>query len=205
MADGALVLGEVVDAMAEASLIAGSIVGVVRNTVRDLLAEVVGTAISKALQALLVVAIPKVLAEVALLVAECTAKIAKVLERLNDAIRRWAANSPLLRRSRPASVVPWTKPSQNDVRIALPELHQVHQADHYLADSEGVSGAYKSAYRALEQPTRSSTARRPRLQSMLSQDESLQNGGATGDGLLNDEPHPPGDRPADVMRTINVR
>ena len=38
MADGALALGEVASAMAEATLIAGSIVGVVRNTVRDLIA-----------------------------------------------------------------------------------------------------------------------------------------------------------------------
>ncbi|OJF14853.1 hypothetical protein [Couchioplanes caeruleus] len=76
------------EGIAKMTLIAGAMVGVIRNTVRDIIAEVVGAAISKAVQALLVVTIPKVLAEVALLVAECSAKILNLLKRLVGAVSR---------------------------------------------------------------------------------------------------------------------
>jgi hypothetical protein len=81
-AEAVRALGEISDVLAEMTLVAGAMVGVVRNLVRDLIAEVVGAAISKALQALLVVTIPKILAEVALMVAEYSAKILGLLKRL---------------------------------------------------------------------------------------------------------------------------
>ena len=140
MADGALALGKVADAMAEATLIAGSIVGVVRNTVRDLISEVVGAAISKALQALLVVTIPKVLAEVALLVAECTAKIVKVLKRLNEAIQalgsKFAALAAITARVTKLMDETISETTYGSVFL---NSTKVHQADSYLADSGGVN------------------------------------------------------------------
>lgn len=98
MAQGALALGEIADAMAEATVLAGSIVGLVRNTVRDLIAEVVGAAVSKALQALLVVTIPKIVADVAVMVAEYAAKITKVLKRMTAAIHELGEKLPALAR-----------------------------------------------------------------------------------------------------------
>lgn len=81
-------LGAISEGIAKMTLIAGAMVGVIRNTVRDIIAEVVGAAISKAVQALLVVTIPKVLAEVALLVAECSTKIFNLLKKLVSAIQK---------------------------------------------------------------------------------------------------------------------
>ncbi|GAA2464908.1 hypothetical protein [Winogradskya humida] len=81
-----LSLSKISEGMARATLIAGAMVGVVRNTVRDVIAEVVGAAISKALQSLLVVTIPKVVAEVGILVAKCSAQILQLLKRLTTAI-----------------------------------------------------------------------------------------------------------------------
>ncbi|HEV7899832.1 MAG TPA: hypothetical protein VGP31_18510, partial [Planosporangium sp.] len=81
-------LGAIADTLAEITLVAGAMVGVVRNTVRDLIAEVVGAAVSKAVQALLVVTIPKIVAEVGLMVAECSAKILSLLKKLLAAIEK---------------------------------------------------------------------------------------------------------------------
>ncbi len=89
-------LGEITETMAEMTLIAGALVGVVRNTVRDLIAEVVGAAVSKAVQALLVVTIPKIVAEVALMVAEYSSRILGVLKRLIAAIGKLTSKIGLL-------------------------------------------------------------------------------------------------------------
>jgi hypothetical protein len=81
-------LGGSCEFLAQCTLTAGAVIGVVRNTIRDLIAEVVGAAISKALQSLLVVTIPKVVAEVAILVAECTSKIVRILQRLTSTLSK---------------------------------------------------------------------------------------------------------------------
>ncbi|MBU2668328.1 hypothetical protein KOI35_32930 [Actinoplanes bogorensis] len=81
-------MGKVADFMSKATTIVGAMVGVVRNTIRDIVSEVVGACISKAIQALTVVLIPKVAAEVAILVGECSTKILNLLKRLFAAVKR---------------------------------------------------------------------------------------------------------------------
>ncbi|AVT33978.1 MULTISPECIES: hypothetical protein [unclassified Plantactinospora] len=81
-------LGKIADAMSKATTIVGAMVGIIRNTIRDIVAEVVGACISKAVQALTVVLIPKVAAEVAILVGKASSKILNLLERLFEAINR---------------------------------------------------------------------------------------------------------------------
>jgi hypothetical protein len=89
-AESVQALGAVADAMSKATTVVGGMVGAVRNTIRDIVAEVVGACISKALQALTVVLIPKVLADVAILVSKASGKILALLRRLLDAIKRIA-------------------------------------------------------------------------------------------------------------------
>jgi hypothetical protein len=196
MADGALALGEVADAMAEATLIAGSIVGVVRNTVRDLIAEVVGAAVSKALQALLVVTIPKIVAEVALMVAEYTARIVKVLHRLNEAIQALGDKLPTLARvcGHVTRMMDEMISGTTYGSVVLNSA-KLHEAERYGADSEGPLAAYKTAYRTLGQADKDVYGTKAEgavdaLREGLKMN-SLQNSGATGDSLLGDEPKPP--------------
>lgn len=79
-------LGVIADTVAEMTIVAGAMVGAVRNLVRDLVAEVVGAAISKAVQAVLVVTIPKIIADVSVMVAEYATKILLLLKRLVAAV-----------------------------------------------------------------------------------------------------------------------
>jgi hypothetical protein len=85
-AEAVQALGGSCEFLAKVTLVAGAVVGVVRNTIRDIVAEVVGAAISKAVQAVLVVTIPKVVAEIAVLVADCVSKISKLMAKLSGAI-----------------------------------------------------------------------------------------------------------------------
>ncbi|WP_436524281.1 hypothetical protein [Actinoplanes sp. HUAS TT8] len=185
MANGVLALGEVAGVMAEATLIAGSIVGVIRNTVRDLISEVVGAAISKALQALLVVTIPKVLAEVALLVAKYTGKIVRVLQRLTDTIAELGAKfSPVV------TICSNVKGLLEEATFGSVFLNsaKLAEADGYLADSAGSWGAYKAAYRTFDQVddvvygTKAKVAVDALREGLRG--NSIQNGAATGDTLL---------------------
>jgi uncharacterized protein YukE len=80
-------LGKIADGMSKATTTVGAMVGVMRNTIRDIIAEVVGACISKAIQAVTVVLIPKVVAEVAILVGKTSAKILNLLKRLFAAIK----------------------------------------------------------------------------------------------------------------------
>lgn len=196
MAEGSLALGEVAGAMAEATLIAGSIVGVVRNTVRDLIAEVVGAAVSKALQALLVVTIPKIVAEVALMVAEYTGRIVKVLHRLNEAIQALGGKLPALAWvcKRVTKMMDETI-SETTYGSVFLNSAKLHEADRYGADSEGAAAAYRAAYRTLGAAddvvygTKAKVAVDALREGVKM--NSLQNSGATGDSLLGDEPTPP--------------
>ncbi|GGQ87404.1 hypothetical protein [Couchioplanes azureus] len=86
-AESVQALGVIADAMSKATTIVGAMVGVIRNTIRDIVAEVVGACISKAIQAATVVLIPKVAAEVAILVGKASTQILDVLKRLFTAIR----------------------------------------------------------------------------------------------------------------------
>ncbi|MBL7258193.1 hypothetical protein [Paractinoplanes lichenicola] len=81
-------MGKVADFMSKTTTIIGAMVGVVRNTIRDIVSEVIGACISKAIQAVTVVLIPKVAAEVAILVAECSTKVLNLLKRLFSAIKQ---------------------------------------------------------------------------------------------------------------------
>lgn len=85
-ADSVQALGAVADFMSKATTIVGAMVGVIRNTVRDIVADVVGACISKAIQAATVVLIPKVAAEIAILVGKASSQILDVLRRLFSAI-----------------------------------------------------------------------------------------------------------------------
>lgn len=196
MADGSLALGEVASAMAEATLIAGSIVGVVRNTVRDLIAEVVGAAISKALQALLVVTIPKIVAEVALMVAEYAGRIVKVLHRLNEAIQALGGKLPALAAvcKRVTKMMDETISETTYGSVVLNSA-KLHEAERYGADSEGPLAAYKTAYRTLGQADEVVYGTKARVAVDALREgvkmNSLQNSGATGDSLLGDTPTPP--------------
>ncbi len=192
LADGVLAMAEVAGAMAEATLIAGAIVGVVRNTVRDLIAEVVGAAISKALQALLVVTIPKVLAEVALLVAKYTGKITQVLHRLTDAIAEIAGKLPYV-----AEACTRFKKFVDEAVFSSIVLNsaKVAESDGYVADSEGNWAAFKAAYRTFDHAdgvvygTKAKVAVDALREGFKG--NSVQNGAATGDALREDPPLPP--------------
>lgn len=81
-------LGKIAGGMSTATTIVGAMVGVMRNTIRDIVAEVVGACISKAVQAVTVVLIPKIVAEVAVLVGKTSAKILNLLKRLFTAIKQ---------------------------------------------------------------------------------------------------------------------
>ncbi|MEV4351148.1 hypothetical protein AB0J83_42365 [Actinoplanes sp. NPDC049596] len=85
--------GKLAGILSEITMLAGAMVGVVRNTVRDLIAEVVGAAISKALWALTVVAIPKVAAEISIMVTKYATKIAGLLKRLSAAVKELAGKA----------------------------------------------------------------------------------------------------------------
>jgi hypothetical protein len=152
MADSTLALGEVADSMAEATLVAGSIVGVFRNTIRDLVAELVGAAISKALQALMVVTIPKVLAEVALMVAEVTGKVVRLLRQLAEAIGKLGSKFPAMA-STLARITRLMDGTASEMAYGSVFLNasKLHAADSYVSDSEGALNGFKSAYKTLGQ------------------------------------------------------
>ncbi|GAA4596817.1 uncharacterized protein YukE [Actinoplanes octamycinicus] len=192
MADAVLAMGEVASAMAEATLIAGAIVGVVRNTVRDLIAEVVGASISKALQALMVVTIPKVIAEVALLVAEYTGRITKVLQRLTDAVAELGG-----RFSRVLAACDRFNKFVDEAIFSSVFLNsaKVAEADGYIADSEGARAAFKAAYRTFAQTDDVVYGTKARIAVDALREglrgNSIQNGGAAGDALRKGGPTPP--------------
>ncbi|MEV6850116.1 hypothetical protein [Actinoplanes sp. NPDC051411] len=198
MAGDAVALGAVADAMAEATLIAGSVVGVVRNTVRDLIAEVVGAAVSKALQALLVVTIPKVIAEIALMVAEYTGKIMRVLRRLTAAIDKLGGKFPAL-----SAVCTQVSKKMDDVvsETSYGSLFlnssKVHAADSYVIDSEGPLAAFKHAFGTMSQGDAVVYGAKTQIAADAVREglkmNSIQNGTTTRDTLSHGkEPTPPG-------------
>ena len=87
-ADAIQAMGKIAEVLSRITTITGALVGVVRNTIRDIVADVIGACISKAIQAITVVLIPKVAAEVAILVGKTTSKILSLLQRLFGAVKR---------------------------------------------------------------------------------------------------------------------
>jgi hypothetical protein len=188
MAESMLALGAVADSMSDATLKAGALVGIVRNTVRDLIAEVVGAALSKALQSLLVVTIPKVLAEVAILVAECTAKITRVLRQLMAGIKvlggKFPALSSVCNLVNKAMDGPVTELEFGSLFLNSSKLHA---ADSYVSDSDGPLAAYKHAYRTLGEGNSVAYGTEAHVAVDALQNgfqmNTFQNGGAAGDGV----------------------
>lgn len=182
-------LSAISEGLAKMTLIAGAMVGVVRNTVRDLIAEVVGAAVSKAVQAVLVVTIPKVVAEVGLLVAECTTKIMNLLKRLVAAVSRLTgdihAMSGLLER------ISHSLEEGTDTALIMGAYRA--QAGGEMMERGTVTGlknnwaAYKGAYHILDQGHTAAhgttTAVANETLKSASVNNSVQNAGVTGDKL----------------------
>jgi hypothetical protein len=82
-------LGIIADTLNKGTIQIGALVGAIRNTIRDIVAEVVGAIISKALQALTVVLIPKVAAEITILVSKTATKIFTLLKGLFRALAKF--------------------------------------------------------------------------------------------------------------------
>lgn len=148
-AESVQALGEITEIMAEMTLVAGAMVGVVRNTVRDLIAEVVGAAVSKAVQALLVVTIPKIVAEVALMVAEYSAKIFGLLRRLVLAIGK--LNLKFGNVEQLLTQIRMTLVEAGDGALILGG-HRAEAASHVMDGSAGRGlAAYRASYGSIDQ------------------------------------------------------
>ena len=196
MVQGTLALGAVADAMAEATVLAGSIVGLVRNTVRDLIAEVVGAAVSKALQALLVVTIPKIIAEVAVMVAEYAAKISKVLKHLTAAIQELGEKLPAL--ARVCGSVKHIMDEAIDEAAhgaTIGNAYRLEAAGTRITGAENALHALTTAHRTLSAGDVATHGTGLRVATDALREglraNGLQNGGAAADTLIADEPAPP--------------
>lgn len=133
-------LGKIADGMSKATTIVGAMVGVMRNTLRDIIAEVVGACISKAIQAATVVLIPKVAAEVAILVTKTSAKILSLLRRLFAAIKQMGVMT-----KRMSSLIEQVgQANRNVLRLEAFRLEAAGTA------GSGFSG-FKDAYKLLDQ------------------------------------------------------
>ncbi|GAA0471077.1 hypothetical protein Ade02nite_34390 [Paractinoplanes deccanensis] len=182
-AESVQALGKIADGMSKATTIVGAMVGVIRNTLRDIIAEVVGACISKAIQAATVVLIPKVAAEVAILVSEASAKILNVLKRLFTAIKEMG----VLTRQMSGIVEQIGQANRNVLRL---EAFRLEAAG---TSSPGWPG-FRSAYDLLGQGHVSvygpvdkvvvETAR------SASQTNTSQNTGATGSTMTGENPAP---------------
>jgi hypothetical protein len=169
---------------------------VFRNMVRDLIAELVGAAISKAVQALLVVTIPKILAEVALMVAEWAAKIVQVMRRLSDAITALGGKFPALaeicgRISR--SMDGWT--TDLAFESVFTNSSKLYAADSHISDSEGALGGFKHAYKTLSEGEAVVHGTKAQIAADALREglklNSIQNGSTTAGSLHQDEPGRP--------------
>ena len=176
-------MGKIADGMSKATTIVGAMVGIVRNTLRDIIAEVVGACISKALQAATVVLIPKVAAEVAILVSETSAKILNVLKRLFTAIKEMG----VLTKQMSAIVEQIGQANRNVLRL---EAFRLEAAAGSSPGWTGVSSAYNllgqghvSVYGTVDKVA-VETAR------SASQTNGAQNTGATGTTLTGENPAP---------------
>lgn len=182
-AESVQAMGKIADALSKATTIVGAMVGVIRNTIRDIVAEVVGACISKAVQALTVVLIPKVAAEVAILVGKASNQILGVLKRLFAAIKRIGG----ITRQCDGVLAQIAQANRNTLRLEAFRLQAVGEA------GTGWTG-FRNAYQTIGQGHRAvygplgdvavNTARG------AGQTNGAQNGGQAGDTLLGDNPAP---------------
>ncbi|GAB1641465.1 hypothetical protein [Krasilnikovia sp. MM14-A1259] len=139
-ADAIQAIGKIADGMSKATTIMGALVGVVRNTIRDIVAEVVGACISKAIQAATVVLIPKVAAEVAVLVAKTSTKILGLLKQLFSSIKQ---------------VGLFTKRMQSLLEEVAQANRNVLRLEAFRIEAAGTAGkgwsGFKDAYKLLSQ------------------------------------------------------
>lgn len=176
-------MGKIADGMSQATTIVGAMVGIVRNTIRDIVAEVVGACISKGLQALTVVLLPKVAAEVAILVSQTSAKILNLLKRLFTAIKEMG----LLTKQMSAIVEQVGQANRNVLRL---EAFRVEAAATSRPGWTGFKSAYGllgkghvSVYGPVDQVV-VETAR------SASQTNGAQNTGSAGTTLTGKDPEP---------------
>jgi hypothetical protein len=176
-------MGKIADGMSKATTIVGAMVGIVRNTLRDIIAEVIGACISKAIQAVTVVLIPKVVAEVAILVSKTSAKILSVLKRLFAAIKEMG----LFTKQMSGLLEQIGQANRNVLRL---EAFRIEAA---ATGGSGWSG-FKGAYNTLGQGHVSvyGTVDKVAVATARSAGEtnSAQNSGAAGSTLTGDSPTP---------------
>jgi hypothetical protein len=175
--------GKIAEILSTATTITGAMVGVVRNTIRDIVADVVGACISKAIQAVTVVLIPKVLAEVAILVGKTTSKIMNLLKRLLTSIKEMGV---LVKRC-DAILEEIGQSNRNILRLeafrleaagtSRPGVAGFKQAYSTLSDGH-VSVYGKAQFAAMETAKSASKA------------NGVQNTGSTGSTLTGDNPSP---------------
>jgi hypothetical protein len=176
-------LGKIADGMSKATTIVGAMVGVMRNTLRDIVAEVVGACISKAIQAVTVVLIPKVAAEVAILVGKASAKILGLLKRLFAAIKQMGVI---------------TKQMSHLIEEIAHANRNVLRLEAFRLEAAGTTGSgwsgFRSAYNLLGHGQTAVTG--PLDQVLIEtgrsagQTNSAQNAGATGTTVTGKNPEP---------------
>jgi hypothetical protein len=177
-ADSIQAMGKIADGMSKATTIVGAMVGVIRNTIRDIVAEVIGACISKAIQAVTVVLIPKVVAEVAILVGKTSAKILNLLKRLFTAIREMG----VLTKQMSGLLQEISHANRNVLRLEVSRLEAVDTAGHgwsgvksaYNLLSDGHVRAYGTVDKVAVETARSA-----------GQTNGVQNAGSTGSTLTN--------------------
>jgi len=176
-------MGKIADVLSKVTTITGAMVGVVRNTIRDIVADVVGACISKAIQAVTVVLIPKVVAEVAILVGKTTSKILNLLKGLLSAVKRMGG---LVKRC-DAILEEIGQANRNVLRL---EAFRLEAAG---TSRPGVAG-FKQAYKTLSdgQVSVYGPANHVAVETAKSASatNSSQNTGATGSTLSGDDPAP---------------
>jgi hypothetical protein len=176
-------MGKIADVLSKVTMITGALVGIVRNTVRDIVAEVIGACISKAIQAATVVLIPKVIAEVAILVGETTSKIFNLLKRLFSAIKQMGV---LVKRC-DAILEEIGQANRNVLRLEAFRLEAAGSARPGLSgfkQAYNTLGAGHVAVHGVTDQVIVETARG------ASATNGVQNAGSTGSTLVGDDPAP---------------
>ncbi|MEU4693722.1 hypothetical protein [Actinoplanes sp. NPDC023714] len=129
-------MGKLADGMGRATTVLGAMVGIARNTVRDIVAEVVGACISAAMQAVSVVLIPKMVAEISMLVSKASLKIFTVVKRLMTTIE----NTGLFVRQMQAMMSQIGQSSRNVLRL---EAHRIEAVGTAGQGWRGTADAYR--------------------------------------------------------------
>ncbi|GAB2568683.1 hypothetical protein Aab01nite_44540 [Paractinoplanes abujensis] len=177
-------MGQVADFMGRTSTIVGAMVGVVRNTIRDIVSEVIGACISKAIQALTVVLIPKVAAEVAILVAECSTKVLNLLKQLFAAIKKLG----VFTKQMDGILQQIGQSSRNVLRLEAFRIEAIGTAggtgrSGFKTAYDLISEGHKNVYGTVDKVIQETAKAAPKT-------NGAQNSGSTGDTLNGDNPTP---------------